>query len=97
VTAPVTNAGKREGAEAAQLYPGYPPAAEEPPKQLPGFERVRLKPGESKAVTMERDKKSLGAWDSNAHDCRVYAGSYSVLVGSSSRDIRLKGAFTIGN
>lgn len=93
----MTNAGKRQGAEVAQLYLGFPAAAEEPPKQLRGFEKVWLKPGESKVVTMELDKESLGAWDSNAHDFRVYPGSYSVLVGSSSRDIRLKGAFTIGN
>jgi len=91
----VTNTGKREGAEVVQLYLGSPAAAEEPPKQLKGFEKVLLKPGESKVVTMQLDKESLAAWDVQSHGWRVYSGSYSAMVGSSSRDIRLKGAFTI--
>jgi beta-glucosidase len=93
----IANTGGKEGAEVAQLYLGFPSAAEEPPKQLRGFEKVRLKPGESKVVTMDLDKESLGAWDSDAHEFRVYPGSYSVMVGASSRDIRLKGAFSIAN
>ena len=92
----VTNTGTREGAEVVQLYLGSPAAAEEPPKQLKGFEKILLKPGESKVVTMKLDKNSFAAWDTESHAWKVYPGTYSVMVGSSSRDIRLKGSFTIG-
>jgi beta-glucosidase len=91
----ITNTGKREGAEVVQLYLGSPGAAEEPPKQLKGFEKVLLNPGEGKLVTMELDKNTLAAWDSENHKWKIYPGDYSVMVGSSSRDIRLKGTFTI--
>jgi beta-glucosidase len=95
VTVRVTNAGKREGAEVVQLYLGSPAAAEEPPKQLKGFAKVWLKPGESKVVTMPMNKDNLSGWDEENHSWRVYPGTYSVMVGSSSRDIRLKGAFAM--
>jgi beta-glucosidase len=95
VKARVTNSGKREGAEVVQLYLGSPAAAEEPPKQLKGFEKVLLKPGESKIVTMQLDKEALAAWDPEIHGWKVYSGAYSVMVGSSSRDIRLKGTFAV--
>jgi beta-glucosidase len=91
----IANTGKREGAEVVQLYLGSPAAAEEPPKQLRGFEKIQLKPGESKTVTMSLDKNSLAAWDTESHAWKVYPGNYSILVGSSSRDIRLKSAFTV--
>jgi beta-glucosidase len=97
VSVRVTNTGKRAGAEVVQLYLGFPAAAEEPPKQLRGFEKVALKPGESKVVTMKLDKDTLSAWDTDTHAWKVYPGTYSVMVGSSSRDIRLKGAFTIAS
>jgi beta-glucosidase len=86
----ITNTGKREGAEVVQLYLSFPPAAEEPPKQLKGFEKIMLKPGESKTVTMKLDKDSLSAWDSANHRWKIYPGAYSIMVGSSSRDLRLK-------
>jgi beta-glucosidase len=95
VSVRVANTGKRAGAEVAQLYLGFPSAAEEPPKLLRGFEKVALKAGESKVVTMKLDKDTLSAWDTETHGWTVYPGTYSVMVGSSSRDIRLKGAFTV--
>jgi beta-glucosidase len=90
----VTNTGKVQGAEVVQLYVGCPAAAEEPPKQLRGFDKVRLKPGEARTVTMTLDKDSLAAWDSDAHAFTVYPGAYSIMVGASSRDIRLTGSVT---
>jgi beta-glucosidase len=95
VTVRVTNSGKRAGAEVVQLYLGFPVEAAEPPRQLKGFARVELNPGESKTVTMAIDKASLAAWDEGAHDWKVYPGKYTVDVGASSRDIRFKGSFTI--
>ena len=91
----VTNSGKRAGSEVVQLYLGFPPEAAEAPRQLKGFGRVELKPGESKMVTMTVNKDSLAAWDESARDWRVYPGKYTVDVGASSRDIRYKGSFTI--
>ncbi len=91
----VTNSGKREGAEVVQLYLGMPAVADEPPRQLKGFEKITLKPGEAKVVTWQLDKESLSAWDSQGHSWRLYPGGYSVMIGSSSRDIRLNGSFTI--
>ncbi len=89
----VTNTGPREGAEVVQLYLGFPAAAEEPPRQLKGFEKVSLKPGESRVVTLALDAASFSAWDAESGAWRVFPGAYSIMVGSSSRDIRLKGAF----
>ncbi len=93
----VTNTGTREGAEVVQLYLGRPAAAEEPPKQLKGFEKIMLKSGEAKIVTMKLDGSSLAACDTESHAWKVYPGVYSVMIGSSSRDIRLKRAFTVGS
>jgi beta-glucosidase len=86
----VTNSGTREGAEVVQLYLGSPEAAEEPPKQLKGFEKILLKPGESKVVAMKLDSDSLASWDAENHGWKVYPGTYAIMVGSSSRDIRLR-------
>jgi beta-glucosidase len=91
----ITNTGTREGAEVVQLYLGDPAAAGEPPQQLKGFEKVWLKPGESKTVSMTLNRDSLSVWDETAHDWKLVPGTYAVNVGSSSRDIRLKGSFTI--
>ena len=55
----VTNSGKVAGAEIVQLYIGCPAAAEEPPKQLRGFDKVQLKPGESKTVTHDPEQGQL--------------------------------------
>jgi beta-glucosidase len=91
----IANTGTREGAEVVQLYLGSPAEAEEPPRQLKGFEKIRLEPGESRLVAMELDESSLATWDTEIHDWRVYPGMYSIMVGSSSRDIRLKDTFSI--
>jgi beta-glucosidase len=91
----VLNSGRRGGAEVVQLYLGYPAAAAEPPKQLKGFEKVWLKPGEAKTVTMVLTHDSLSVWDDNKHGWKVVPGAYWVNVGSSSRDIRLKSSFVM--
>ncbi len=91
----VTNTGAREGAEVVQLYLSSPAAAEEPPKQLKGFEKVLLKPGEGKVVEMKLDQDSLAAYDAESHGWKVNPGTYSVMVGGSSRDLPLRGSFTI--
>ena len=89
----VTNVGKRVGAEAAQLYvaPVNPPVVR-PLKELKGFRKVYLAPGESKRVTITLDRRSLAYYDVSAHAWDVAPGLYRILVGSSSQDIRLQGA-----
>ena len=92
----VTNTGTRAGAEVAQLYVEFPPESLEPPRQLKGFDKVMLKPGESKTVTFSLDRSVLSAWDEAAHGWKLYPGTYTAHAGSSSRDLRAKGVFSIG-
>jgi len=96
VTVRLTNTGRRAGAEIAQMYVGFPTSAQEPPRQLKGFEKVSLKPGESRTVSFSLDRDALSAWDESIHGWKEYAGAYTVAVGGSSRDLALKGTFTIG-
>jgi beta-glucosidase len=88
----VTNTGKRAGAEIAELYvaPVNPPVVR-PIKELKGFTKVYLAPGESKQVTIALDRRSLAYYDVSAHAWDVARGVYKILVGSSSQDIRLHG------
>jgi beta-glucosidase len=97
VTVRLTNTGRRAGAEIAQMYVGFPAAAQEPPRQLKGFEKVSLKPGESRTVSFSLDRDALSAWDESIHGWKEHAGAYTVEVGRSSRDLALKGTFTIGS
>ncbi|MGA9883292.1 MAG: glycoside hydrolase family 3 C-terminal domain-containing protein [Candidatus Acidiferrales bacterium] len=96
-TIKVTNTGSRLGAEVVQLYVQFPPAADEPPQQLKGFQKLRLKSGESKSVTFDLDQSSFSAWDQAMNQWRTYGGAYTVEIGSSSRDIRAKGSFVVSD
>ena len=87
----VRNTGARAGAEVAQLYIDDPAAAGEPPKQLKGFDKVFLRPGKSRRVTIPLTPRSFSVWDSVSQRWRVRSGAYRILVGASSRDIRLRG------
>jgi beta-glucosidase len=59
----VRNTGQRAGAEIAQVYAGLPAAAQEPPKRLVAWEKVRLAAGESKTVTLPIDPKFLSIFN----------------------------------
>jgi len=91
----VKNAGSRKGAEVVQLYVQFPASAGEPPRQLKGFEKLSLAPGESKFAAFSLNEGSFSAWDETAQRWKIYAGTYTVDVGSSSRDIRRKVEFTL--
>ncbi|MBV9607497.1 MAG: glycoside hydrolase family 3 C-terminal domain-containing protein [Solirubrobacterales bacterium] len=91
----VTNTGSRAGADVPQVYVGDPPAVGEPPKQLKGFRRVQLAPGQSATVTIALDPMSFAHWDSTRHAWAVSAGTYQVMVGSSSRDIAGQGSVAL--
>jgi beta-glucosidase len=86
------NSGSREGAEVAQLYvrPLNAPVAR-PVKELKGFQKVWLKPGERKSLVFELPREAFAYFDASQKKWRVDAGSeFEVLIGSSSRDIRLR-------
>jgi beta-glucosidase len=89
----VTNTGKRDGAEIAQLYVAPPvhPTVVRPLKELKGFQKIDLQPGKSKKVTIILDGRSLAYYNVNAGRWDVAPGAYRILVGSSSEDIRLQG------
>jgi len=87
----VTNTGGRAGSEVAQLYVDDPRAAGEPPKQLQGFEKVFVRPGRSVRVTIALTPRSFSHWDPVVQRWRIRPGLYRLLVGASSRDIRLRG------
>lgn len=97
VEADVQNSGNVEGAEVVQLYLGLPslPAVPQPPRQLKGFQKVALKPGAKVHVRFIADARALSYWDVTTHTWKVPPGTYSVFVGSSSRDIRLQGSARI--
>ena len=70
-----------------QLYVGFPAAAEEPPNQLKGFSKVVLAPAATQRVTMRLERSSLSAWDAETRQWVVHPGTYTVRVGTSSRDL----------
>ena len=88
----VTNTGNLAGGEAVQLYVGMPSTDDlpQPPEQLKRFQKVHLQPGETTHVQFVLDARSLSHWDTVAHDWAITPGTYQVLLGSSSRDIRLQ-------
>lgn len=97
VTANVKNTGTHAGAEVAQLYLGFPASAGEPPRQLKGFQKVTLSPVATNHVTFALNWEDLAYWNAVTHQWTVPLGAFQVMVGSSSRDIRLTGSFTVSS
>ncbi|KAL4876485.1 glycoside hydrolase superfamily [Aspergillus karnatakaensis] len=95
VTAEITNTGDVAGAEIAQLYFSLPEAANAPVRQLRGFDKVFLQPGETKAVTFPIQWRDLSIWDSEAQGWKVEGGEVGVFLGRSSRDFADEGSFTV--
>lgn len=91
VSVGITNTGDVAGEEVAQLYVGIPNA---PERQLRGFEKVKLLPGERAEVTFELTRRDLSIWDVASQSWVVQHGRYIIYVGSSSRDIRWTGEYT---
>jgi len=88
----VRNTGTRAGDEVVQLYIHDPaPQIDKPVRELKGFSRIALQPGESKPVTLALDARALAYCDAPGKQWRADAGTYEVQVGASSRDIRLRG------
>jgi beta-glucosidase len=95
VTLTITNTGTRAGAEVAQVYLAAPAAAGEPPKQLKAYQKVFLNPGQARSVTVPVDSRAFAQWDTTKHTWLITPGTYQVLVGSSSRDIRAQSSLTM--
>jgi len=95
VTLNVKNVGDRAGAEIVQLYIDVPDDADEPPKQLKGFEKIMLDQSESKKITIPLGDDNLMMFDEYDQEWKLFKGDYKVMVGSSSRDIRLMQNFKI--
>ena len=88
----VTNVGDRDGAEVVQLYIGMPNAIVfRPEKELKGFKKVFLKAGESKEVQILFDDKTFRYWNIKTNQWEIEMGTYKVMIGASSSDIRLEG------
>jgi beta-glucosidase len=90
VSVSVKNTGSRAGDEVVQLYVSHVGSAvERPTKELKGFERVALRPGETKTVTMTLDADELAYWDAARKAFVVEEDSVKVMVGGSSADLKL--------
>ncbi|KAK7746558.1 hypothetical protein SLS62_009355 [Diatrype stigma] len=95
VTATVTNTGSVAGSEVAQLYVGFPAAADEPVRQLRGFQKVPLEPGQSQTITFELRRRDLSIWDTAAQNWKVEAGDYTFHVAASSRNLKASTTLTV--
>jgi beta-glucosidase len=92
----VTNTGPRAGDEVVEVYVAPPKeSVPRPPRELKGFARVSLGPGEKKEVSIALEPRAFAFWDDRAKDWAVEAGSFEVEVGASSRDIRLRQALAV--
>ena len=96
VTLDVQNTGKRAGDEVVQLYVHQVKSSvKRPTKELRGFQRVTLQPGEIKSLTFTLPAEKLAFWDEQSHGFVVEPGAFDVMVGASSSAIRVKGQLEV--
>ncbi len=97
VSATVTNTGTVAGSDVAQLYLGDPAAASEPPRQLKGFDKVTLQPGQSTTVKFSLTGHDLSYWDDTANGWVVPDGRFGIYVGDSSAlaNLPLRGSIAV--
>ena len=94
----VTNTGQVGGKEVVQVYvTDKESSLARPPKELKAFAKVNLQPGESKTVAFTLDFRSFAFYDPRKANWVAEAGDFEILVGSSSRDIRLSETITLSN
>lgn len=92
----VTNTGSVEGSEVAQLYVSDPSAkVSRPERELKGFEKVHLKPGETKHVTLTLDARAFSYWDESTHGWHIDPGKFVIHVGDSSENTPLSADLTL--
>jgi beta-glucosidase len=96
VSCNIKNTGSREGQEVAEVYVGDSHASvPRPVKELKGFAKVHLRPGETKQVTIRLDRRAFSFYDVEKGNWKAEPGKFSILVGSSSEKIELQGEFTL--
>lgn len=96
VSVPVKNTGDREGKEVVQLYISDKKSSlPRPVKELKGFEKVTLAPGEEKVVSFTINSEALSYFDDKKHEWVAEPGKFEALVGASSTDIKGKVAFEL--
>jgi beta-glucosidase len=92
----VTNIGDREGTEIPQVYVGEnSPTVSRPLRELKGFSKVRLKPGETKHVSLSLSDRAFAYFDINGHTWKTDQGKYTIEVGTSSEQIVLRAPITL--
>ena len=93
----VSNTGARAGDEVVQLYVRHVHSdVERPKKELKGFRRITLQPGETQTVALPLAAAALAYWDTGLGGWRVEADRVRVMVGASSDDIRLMADLAVG-
>lgn len=93
IRASIQNTGGIDGTEIPQLYLGFPPGAGEPPKVLRGFHELFLHAGQRRIVTFKLSERDLSIWDVPSQSWTRPPGVFSLYVGASLHDIRLRGTF----
>lgn len=88
----ITNSGAREGQEVAQLYLSLPDYTQSPKKQLRGFDKVNVSPGESQTAIFNLTSRDLSYRDG---EWQLVSGTVGLSVGASSRDIRLTSTISL--
>ena len=92
----IKNTGKVDGAEIAQIYVADKESTIfRPVKELRAFEKVFLKAGEEKEISVELSKRAFAFWNININDWMVETGEFDILIGASSRDMRLSKTITV--
>lgn len=92
----LSNTGRREGTEVAQVYVGDKHAkVPRPAKELKGFAKVHLRPGETRHIKVTLDRRAFSYYDADSRQWRVDAGEFEVLVGRSAEQIELRGKVTL--
>lgn len=89
VEADITNTGHRAGADVTQVYLTFPSSAAEPPRQLKGFAKTYLHPGERRHIRLTLDKRAFSLWDTTTQRWTPVNGRYQISVGDSSRNLPL--------
>jgi beta-glucosidase len=92
----ITNTGRRAGADVVQLYVGFPASTGEPPKQLKGFQKVPLAPGETRHLTFSLDPRAFAHWDAAANGWVVSAGEYQIEIGDASDNLPVSAVVKLG-
>jgi beta-glucosidase len=91
----VANTGARSGSEIAEVYASLPASAQEPPKRLVGWNKIKIDAGGQQTVTVDIDPKYLSIFDESAQAWKLVPGDYTILVGGSSQDLPLRATVSL--